>query len=578
MSSIIGLLPGVSALRAARTPGVSVWASRFTLTILLLCVTAMAASAASVGLFPLGRSTGEKPQSKVFHHDGTFWAILSGTDGLAVYRRQGDRWILHADLGGSGKADVKLVGSTAYALVFTTAPVLHVLDYDTNLERWVPRPGSPFLVPKIHASEALVLECDSTGRLWYVAEGDGRVQVHHSNDDGATWSSQPIVLQTGVNEDDIASIVAFADDRVGVFWSDQNRDAFGFRVHHDGDPPEAWDSVETVFAGPGHADDHLNLAADSQGRVFAVTKDDFDRLHVHRRNVDGTWTTRQDIAISATNRGIVMVDDNDDSVWVLYANRDRSPAVIEYRRARSGTLEFGEGVDFIVSTADLDDVTGLKQPMPSGSLVAIATRADQTAWSNAFDPPDPSGLTAHRTAGSGIDRTTPAVALLWDEPGLGDPDSYRVYRSRSRGDFERIDTSPVRESRFVDTDPPAERLCYKVTAVHAGVESAPTNERCIDLAPADPLAQLRLRARPNPFNPRTRITFRLTQPSHVRLALRDVRGRHIATLADRMFESGDLAVEWSGVDAAGRPVAAGTYFAILEVGEHVEGRKITLLE
>ncbi len=545
---------------------------------LAIALQATPASSASVRLFPLARSTGEKPQSKIFHHDDTFWAVLNGTDGLAVYRREGERWTQEADLGGVGKADVKLVGSTAFVLVFATTPVLHVLDYDADAQSWNARAGSPFLVPKIHASEALVLERDSTGRLWYVAEGDGRIQMYHSTDDGVSWTAQPIVLQTGVHEDDIASVVAFGGDRIGVFWSDQNRDTFGFRVHVDGDPPEAWSPIENVFAGPGHADDHLNLAADSQGRVFAVTKDDFDRMHVHRRDLDGTWLTRRDIAISATNRGIVMVDEVDDSVWVLYANRDRAPAVIEYRRAKANTLDFGESVAFIVSTADLDDVTGLKQPLPAGSLVAIATRADQTAWSNAFDPPDPSGLIAHRASGSHVDGPEVAVVLQWDEPGLGAPESYRIYRSAAGGPFQRIDTAPVLEARFVDEDPPGARLCYKVTAVHSGIESAPTNERCIELAPADPWARLRLRARPNPFNPRTRITFHLTQPSHVRVSLRDVRGRRIATLANRMFEAGDLAVDWTGVDAAGLPVAAGTYIVVLEIGEHLETRKITLLE
>lgn len=548
--------------------------------LVALVMSGSAASAASVRLFPLERTTGEKPQSKIFHHDDTFWAVLSGSDGLGLYERQGDRWVLHLALGDAGKADVKLAGSTAYVLVFSSAPVLYVLDYDDDSAAWTGRTTEAVSVPKIHASEALVLERDSTGRLWHTAEGDGDIQVFYSTaSDGSAWSNEPLVLETGVDGDDIASVVAFGGDKIGVFWSDQNRGAFGFRVHHDGDPPDRWGAPETVFAGPANADDHLNLAADSQGRVFAVTKDAHDRLHVHRRSVDGTWTTVRDVSGSASNRGVIMVDETDQNVWLLYANQARSPSVIEYRRADTNTLSFGEPIEFIAAPSDLDDVSALKQPLPVGSLVAVATDADQYGWWNALDPPDPSGLISHRVpSGSGADDNESGVLLRWDAPGLGAPESYRVYRREPGGSFVRIDQAAVYENVYLDSDAPADFLCYRVTAVRGGTESAPTNETCIDLAPTDPSARLRLQIRPNPFNPRTRIRFHLTHPTHVRVSLYDMLGRLVTTLASREFAAADPVVEWNGLDRAGRPAPAGSYLLTLQAEGHVEVRKVTLLK
>jgi hypothetical protein len=554
------------------------WIRPLAVALLCTCGADQAASAAGVRLFPQQRSTGEKPQSKLFQYEGTFWAVLSGADSLGLYQREGQNWTPRTMLGAAGKADVKLVGSTAFVLVFNSNPSLHVLDHDS--QSWNARAGSPFVVPKIHGSETLVLDQDSTGRLWYTGEGDGEIQVYYSTSaGGSAWSSAPIVLETEVDVDDISSIVAFGGDKIGVFWSDQSRDRFGFRVHHDGDPPDVWDATEVVFAEAGSADDHLNLGVDSRGRIFAVTKDARNQLDVHRRAVNGNWTTVRDVCAHTSNRGIIMVDDADQLVWVLYSNRSRFPATIEYRRADATTLEFGEPIEFISSTSDLDDVTGLKQPLPVGSLVVIATDADQNAWSNAFDPPDPSGLCAQRVStGPGAEAPENGVELRWDEPGVGTPDRYRVYRRRPGTLFRRIDDAPVRENSYVDTNPPADLLCYTVTAMHGGIESAPTNESCIDLDPVDPSAPLRLQIYPNPFNPSTRVSFRLTQPSHVRIALHDARGRLIRTLASRMFAAGAPVVEWDGLDGSSRPVPAGTYLLSVRVDGHLETRQVTLLK
>ncbi len=83
---------------------------------------------------------------------------------------------------------------------------------------------------------------------------------------------------------------------------------------------------------------------------------------------------------------------------------------------------------------------------------------------------------------------------------------------------------------------------------------------------------------PNPFNPTTRIRFRLPVASDVRLDLFDVSGKMVVTLVDRRLGSGEHVIAWDGKDSGGRPVATGTYFCQLRAGDFTDTKKMTLLK
>ena len=70
-------------------------------------------------------------------------------------------------------------------------------------------------------------------------------------------------------------------------------------------------------------------------------------------------------------------------------------------------------------------------------------------------------------------------------------------------------------------------------------------------------------AAPNPFNPRTTVSFGLAAPGRARLALFDVRGRLVRTLLDADLGAGDHAVIWDGRDDQGRDAPSGTYLCRL---------------
>jgi agmatine deiminase len=88
-----------------------------------------------------------------------------------------------------------------------------------------------------------------------------------------------------------------------------------------------------------------------------------------------------------------------------------------------------------------------------------------------------------------------------------------------------------------------------------------------------PLAESRLAltAAPNPFNPRTVVTYTLDKPGHVSLEVFDVKGRRVITLCDGRREAGLHLEEFSG-----RNLPSGVYFCRLSAGGDTRTIKMIL--
>ena len=92
-----------------------------------------------------------------------------------------------------------------------------------------------------------------------------------------------------------------------------------------------------------------------------------------------------------------------------------------------------------------------------------------------------------------------------------------------------------------------------------------------------PLARL-LRNYPNPFNPATKIVFRLERDAQATLRVFDVHGRLVRTLVDSYLAAGQRTVEWDGRDDRGHPLASGTYYMRLQGGGTYVSRAVSLLK
>jgi hypothetical protein len=83
---------------------------------------------------------------------------------------------------------------------------------------------------------------------------------------------------------------------------------------------------------------------------------------------------------------------------------------------------------------------------------------------------------------------------------------------------------------------------------------------------------------PNPFRPGTTIRFTVPAPAAVRLDVFNVAGQRVRRLLDEERAAGEHSVAWDGTNEDGRPVAGGTYFYQLVVGDQAFARKAVVLK
>ena len=110
--------------------------------------------------------------------------------------------------------------------------------------------------------------------------------------------------------------------------------------------------------------------------------------------------------------------------------------------------------------------------------------------------------------------------------------------------------------------------------VGLGTPSAAGGEATAALPP------LRLHeAVPNPFNPATKLSFTLADPSRATLRVHDLAGRVVRTLlADVALEAGRHEAAWDGTDDRGRPVAAGVYLCRVQAGGSAATQAVSLVK
>jgi len=231
---------------------------------------------------------------------------------------------------------------------------------------------------------------DTAGRMWVVSDAVTDIQVRYSDGPYSTWSA-PITVASGVTADDISAVTRLNGGRIGVLWSNQNTQRFGFRTHIDGADPSVW-SVDEVPAGAsaqavgaGMADDHISLSLAGDGTLYAAVKTSYDTpgyptvvLLVRRPN--GIWDPLYPIDFSGS-RPIVIVNEGQDSILIAYRDTENT-GPIRYRESARAIMSFGQEGTFIAG-AEVNNVSGPKQPF-TGDLVLIAS-ADDVLYSARLD-------------------------------------------------------------------------------------------------------------------------------------------------------------------------------------------------
>ena len=175
------------------------------------------------------------------------------------------------------------------------------------------------------------------------------------------------------------------------------------------------------------------------------------------------------------------------------------------------------------------------------------------------------------------------VVLNWSPAGDPDIARYDIYRQLAP-DCAAVASEPlatVTTTTWIDLEPeePAAN-CYLVVARdHADNQGPPAT---ISLAVADvPLEPgvATLRAPyPNPFNPRTKVSFFLPRAGNMELGVYDLRGRLVRRLVGGQRPAGWQTVIWEGRDEGGSAVASGVYLVALRAEGKMMTRRLVLLK
>jgi hypothetical protein len=191
-------------------------------------------------------------------------------------------------------------------------------------------------------------------------------------------------------------------------------------------------------------------------------------------------------------------------------------------------------------------------------------------------------------SGYSLDNLSPGVPenfafsagqLSWDESPVLDFDYFTVYGSNANsfGAATVVDYS-VAPAMDVNASP---YVFYYVTATDfSGNESRPATVNTLSKVGGAPTRYaLSVSNYPNPFNPRTTVSYTVPARGKVTVSIHDARGARIATLVSGVErDAGAYTADWNGRTDRGSVVASGVYFARIEHNGAMRAKKMVLLK
>jgi hypothetical protein len=379
---------------------------------------APAAAASDIGYLDqayVGSSpTGTKPESKLWWNDGVWWADMATATKGAFHIFKLDpatqSWIdtgTPLDTRKNSRADCLWDPSQQKLYVashlraadsnqsLTGKPAkLYRLSYDSVTKKYTLDPGFPVAINDV-SSETLVIDKDSTGKLWATWTRLSQVYVNATTTDDMHWGSPfvPDVPGTSNAPDDISSVISFGPGQIGLMWSNQLTPAMYFAVHLDGDPAGTWQASRAAVQGPKMADDHISLQTDSSGRVFAAVKTSATKSTAALINllvrdpVSGGWTAYVFGRVADHHTRPIVVLDQEHGVIHMFATGPTPPNIsgigtIYEKTSPTDTIAFpvGLGTPVIQAAADLgiDNAASTKQNVNSTTGLVILASSDAT--------------------------------------------------------------------------------------------------------------------------------------------------------------------------------------------------------
>ena len=327
--------------------------------------------------------TKDKPQSKVWFADGSWWGglFVTGSNDYRIhkYNATSHTWAATStvvDARNGSQGDYLWDGSALYVASANTdtstgAILVFKFNYDAGSDTYTLDPDfrqdqngdltpDPGLIVGNGPAETVTIAKDSTGQLWVAFDNptnpadltqDRKVMINRSTTDEQTWGT---AFQVGDNigPDDISAIIAYGGNAVGVMMSEHRatdtESGFHFFGHPDANTDTDWAAGQSITGAALFAEDHINmkLTATSGGQILAALKTNAGPNHIqlYSRAANGTWTGHVMVGSGQDmTRPQVVVDETNEIAYVLYTSPENTGSgdqAIYYKSAPLSTLNF----------------------------------------------------------------------------------------------------------------------------------------------------------------------------------------------------------------------------------------------
>lgn len=336
-----------------------------------------------------------KHQAKVFAHADKHWAVFADTSGTHLWRLDNTRWTNVFTLTTRmGWADCLVTGNVAHILLFAgNRAELYSLEYVAESDTYQPwsQRSAKVEISLDEEAETASLGLDGQGRLWLASDAATQINVRYSDPPYTDWSA-PMPLATDLDPDDVGALVYIpALRQIGLFWSDQQTQRFGFRTHADEADPADWSTNEVPASesaldiGRGMADDHFSLKAAADGTLYCAIKTSYDtdeqpRIALLVRRPTGAWDKSYEVSQKGT-APIVILNEAQEKIRVIYTSQTYGGDIL-YKESAMTNIAFGPELILIPGVHNY--ATASHQNL-SGQVVILASNRQHTVGVLAID-------------------------------------------------------------------------------------------------------------------------------------------------------------------------------------------------
>ena len=433
-----------------------------------------------------------------------------------------------------------------------------------------PPPQGPILGPHnpwVHNGLLYWAYYEAGLRVFDLIDPARPVEIGYHTYPGFAWSVQP--------HDD--GLLYVADGAVGIEAFRLNEPAFAIRAVAV-DPPVAIrgrhrsvDIEATVAPSPRRATGHIaRVGIRLNGDATAQP------LHAEGRTFTGSLPLPPDLPTGRHRLHVELIDDRGQMYpynlpYDLYPGQDLeiyAETLAEGWSQKRGETAFFAGRQALILSGNFDAVFEARTPFDLTGYTALRF---------AFHPDAVEDFSAKTLAVS--------IGVHTVQLGFGDRDSLAVDLADKRWQTVEI---PLSTLGVPDADLPfkvdsvrifgyLKREAYiadlALVAAMPPIDTAVHEEQANACPPAFNLAQ----NFPNPFNQSTVIRIDLEARAEVELAVYNIAGQKVATLAQGLYPAGAYTFTWDGRNTHGAELASGVYCYRLRANGREQTRKLILL-